>query len=387
VTAVALALFLEPACERRPAGPSLADHYELERTIHVAPIEPFARAPASLLVLPDGRFLLPETEGVWIHVTGADGEGITRVGGPSAAALDLPAAPIGRFRSLSALALLPDGRVLAGDRTAGVVTVFGPDLTPRGRFTLPETRSVWDLEALPGGRVAAAVAPRHPTAGGQVVLFTLRGDSAESLRLRLPPDPVFRANRWSPVASTRIESLGDGRLLAWWTTLPWVRSIDAQGDSLPRLGRFSARYRSPSSGPREGAPLERLSRWYASFTPLVAVESAEPTVAFQFLEVARGRAGRAAGRDRAAPPGGRRGADADAAAREEDGPAGDEPAAGPRSSFLNLYRATGQPIAADLPLPAGARLLASNDLERLYLATSVRPRQLDVEVWRPRARR
>jgi hypothetical protein len=96
VTAVALALFLEPACERRPAGPSLADHYELERTIHVAPIEPFARAPASLLVLPDGRFLLPETEGVWIHVTGADGEGITRVGGPSATPLDLPAAPRSR---------------------------------------------------------------------------------------------------------------------------------------------------------------------------------------------------------------------------------------------------------------------------------------------------
>jgi hypothetical protein len=342
------------ACERRPAGPSLSDHYELERTIHVAPIEPFARAPGSMLVLADGRLLLPETEGVWIHVVGATGEGITRIGGPSPAALDLPGAAAGRFRSLSALALLPDGRVLAADRTAGVVSVFDPGLEPRGTFTLPETRSVWDLEVLSDGRAAAAVAPRHPTAGGQVALFRVRDDATpDSLRLRLPPDPVFRANRWGPVASARLEARPGGRLLAWWTTLPWARSIDAAGDSLAPLGRFSGRYVPPSSGPREGAPLERLRTWYDAFTPLVAVESAGSLVAFQFLDAA---------------------ADDDAAARA-------------RSSFLNVYDDSGRPVAADLPLPPGARLLPTNDPDRLYVVTAVRPRQMDIEVWTPRTSR
>jgi hypothetical protein len=155
------------------------------------------------------------------------------------------------------------------------------------------------------------------------------------------------------VASARLEARPGGRLLAWWTTLPWARSIDAAGDSLAPLGRFSGRYVPPSSGPREGAPLERLRAWYDAFTPLVAVESAGSLVAFQFLDAA---------------------ADDDAAARA-------------RSSFLNVYDDSGRPVAADLPLPPGARLLPTNDPDRLYVVTAVRPRQMDIEVWTPRTSR
>ena len=354
----------------------------------MAPIEPFARAPASILVLSDERLLLPETEGVWIHVVRATGEGITRIGGPSPTALDLPGAGPGRFRSLSALTLLADGSVLAGDRTAGVVSVFGPQLEPEGTFTLPETRSVWDLETLPDGTTAAAISPRHPTGGGQVALFTLRDGVPDSLRLRLPPELIFRANRWGAVASARLESTPGGRLFAYWTTFPWARSLDAEGDSLPRVGRFSDRYVPPSSGPSESASLARLRRWYASFTPLVSVESAGPLLAFEFLEATSERERTSATR---------RGGAADDE-RSEDGPssspaAGGAPAASsgtpaePRSSFLNLYDADGRVVAADVPLPPGARLLSSNDAARLYVVTSARPRQMDIEVWGPRARR
>jgi hypothetical protein len=101
--------------------------------------------------------------------------------------------------------------------------------------------------------------------------------------------------------------------------------------------------------------VERLRAWYAAFTPLVAVEAAGPLVAFQFLGAV------------------------------DDDDAGTAGAA--RSSFLNVYDDSGRPVAADLPLPPGARLLPTNDPDRLYVVTAVRPRQMDIEVWTPRTSR
>jgi hypothetical protein len=52
--------------------------------------------------------------------------------------------------------------------------------------------------------------------------------------------------------------------------------------------------------------------------------------------------------------------------------------------FLNVYDGRGQPVARDLVLPPGARILPSNEVQRLYLLTRSDPRELHIEIWEPR---
>ncbi|MFN2433639.1 MAG: hypothetical protein ABR599_12660 [Gemmatimonadota bacterium] len=351
------ALLTLAACRKPEPPPSFASFFELESTLRVAPIESFDQIPASILTLPDGRYLLPETEGVWIHVVGARGEGLTRLGGRSPAPLGSGPSALGRFLSLSDVALREDGRIVASDRTSPVLTVFGPALEVEATVELRETRSVWQLEAVPGTGLAAAVSPRHPTAGGQVLV--IRSD--DSLRSYLEPDPVFLANRWTPVSSTRIESLPDGRMLAYWAPLPWATVFSLPGGGTARVGKPSRRYKAPVTGPRVGAPLEALAEWYSAFTPLAVVESVDSLLVFQFLGLpAAGDSARADARGGASdPPEGRR-------------------------AFVNLHDLSGERIAADLLLPPGAGILKSNDRSRVYLLRTAAPRELQIELWRPK---
>jgi hypothetical protein len=349
------------ACRPTPTSP-LAERFQQVGAVRISPIEPFVRIPTSLVALPDGRLILPETDGVWIHVAGKDGQGITRLGGPSPLPLDSAATP-GRFRALSDLARLSDGSLLASDKTSALVTVFGADLEPRRTLRVPEARAVYDIAALPDGRLAAAVAPRNPVTGGQVVLFA-PGDSGLGL---LPPNPIFHHNRWEAVSSPSIHVSPDGRIFAYWAPLPWAQVISDSGDSLGVVGRFSPLYHGPSSGPGLRASAASVQHWLDGFTPLVAVQSVGEWLAFEYRASTRaepkGRNSRAA-----APP---------RSARPTSTPE-------PGQMFLNLYDASGRPVARDLLLPPGSRLLRTNDPSRLYLLTNASPRELSIEIWEPR---
>ena len=48
-----------------------------------------------------------------------------------------------------------------------------------------------------------------------------------------------------------------------------------------------------------------------------------------------------------------------------------------------VYDLSGRPLAADVPLPPGSRLLDAEDPSRLYLLTEASPRRLVIEVWEP----
>jgi len=373
------------------AASALESYFHRVGSLRVAPIEPFRALPASLAALPDGRIVLPEAGGVWIHVVGPDGRGLTRLGGASTAPLGALETPAGKFSSLSGVAVTPEGRLLAADQTSDIVSVFNEALEPETTITVPRARNVWQIEALPGGRLAAAVAPRHPTAGGQVVLFSLGepvgGDSAATY---LPQEPFFRHNRWQPISSTRLETLADGRILAYWAPLPWARLLSAPGDSLPPIGSFSRRYKAPSSGPSEQAPFELLSAWFDSFTPLVGVEAVDSVLVFQFLALEGAGQADDAAWPGAAGPGtadARRGAGRAGGGREAAPGASDRqrPARGTESRrvFVNLYDGRGRPLAKDLLLPAGSRILKSNDRSRLYLLRRASPRELEIELWEP----
>ncbi len=356
------ALALSAACRPAPSSP-LAVRFRQVGTVEVSPIEPFARIPTSLVVLPDGRLLLPETDGAWIHVTGKDGQGITRLGGPSPVPLDSASTP-GRFRAISALARLPDGRLLASDATSDLITVFTPGLEAERTFRVPGARRIYGIEPLADGRVAAAVAPRNPITGGQVLVFA-PGDSGAGF---LPPDPLFQHNRWEAVSMPSIQVSGDGRILAYWPALPWAKALSASGDSLGRVGTFSALYQGPSSGPRPHSGNESVQRWLESFTPLVAVQSVGEWLAFEY---------------RAAKPAEPEDRDRAAAGRPE--PAATTPTPEPGQMFLNIYDAHGGSVARDLLLPPGSRVMRSNDPGRLYLLTRAAPRELRIEIWEPRA--
>ncbi|MBA2565251.1 MAG: hypothetical protein H0V09_07485 [Gemmatimonadetes bacterium] len=357
-----------PAGDPAPLESPLTALLRKTGTLRVIPVEEFERVPDAVVVLEDGRLVLPEVEGAWIHVTRPDGEGLTRLGGPAAGAR--PGNVAGRFGSLAGVAPTPGGGLLAADRASGVLTAFSSALAPDSSFTLPETRSVWQIEALRGGAYAAAVSPRHPLAGGQVLTF----GGADSTRAWFVPDPIFRHNRWESVSSTRIESLTDGRLLAYWSPLPWARVLSTGGDTLPPIGRFSRRYKGPPSGPPAGAALPALRQWFASWTPLVTVESVGTMVLFQFLEAASPLDSVGTGRARSSGSVARRAAEPDGAL------AGKEP----RRLFVNVYDATGRPLAQDLLLPAGSRILRSNDRDHLYVLTGASRRGLEIEVWEPR---
>jgi hypothetical protein len=349
------------ACHPAPSSP-LDSSFRRVGSVDVAPIEPFARLPTSLGVLPDGRLLLPETDGAWIHVTGKDGQGITRLGGPSPTPLDSTSTP-GLFRAISAIARLPDGRLLASDASSNLITVFTPELRPERTFRVPGARRIYGIETLPDGRVAAAVAPRNPATGGQVLLFA-PGDSGPGF---LPPDPLFEHNRWQGVAATAITATRDGRVLAFWPALPWAMAISGVGDSLGRLGSMSELYKGPSSGPGPRGGSEAVQRWLESFTPLVAVQPVGDWLVFEY------RAARPAEpRNRAKP------------ARVPSEPAHPEPPAEPGQMFLNVYDARGRPVARDLVLPPGTRVLRSDDPHRLYLVTRSDPHELRIEIWEPR---
>ena len=365
-------------CREEAPEPAFARHFEPSGALRVVPIEPFRRRPRSLLALPDGRFVLPEAGGVWLHVVDGEGRGITRLGGEIRATPGTSGARPGTFRAISSAALDASGRLLVADASTNVVTVFDRGLEPAGVFTLPETRGVQDLEALPDGRMAAAVWPRHPMAGGQLLIFTPPAElspaegtppvalDASQVRSLLPQEPIFRYNRWAHASATGLEALEDGRLLAYWPALPWARLVSAEGDSLPRIGRLSSRYEPPSSGPRDGAPAQAVRAWLASFTPLIGVETAGPALVFQYLSA-----------DTA-------GAATQEQARERRG--GAAPGT-PRTIFVNLYDASGLQIARDVVLPPGSRVLDTNDPSRLYLLTAVSPRELAIDVWRTNARR
>lgn len=329
-------------------------------------MEPFRTTPASLVVLPDGRLVIPETEGVWLHVVSPTGRGLTRLGGKSPAALGTSQAEAGKFLSLSGVALTSEGRLLAADRTSNVVSVFSPALEPESTLAVPEARSVWQVEAMPGGKLAAAVSPRRPGTGGQIVLFT----PGEPARSYFPQPPITRHNRWQTIASTRMEVV-DGRILAYWAIFPWVKVVAAGGDSLPPIRTLSKSYLGPTSGPVEGAPLDELRRWYGSFTPLVVVESAGGLLVFQFLS----REGETPASHATSP--------LERRTRRDRLPSSDDP----RHTFVNLHDLSGRRIASDLPLPPGSRVLKSNDPSRLYVLRTVSPRALGIEIWRPKSRK
>ncbi|HEY7462316.1 MAG TPA: hypothetical protein VIC59_10630 [Gemmatimonadota bacterium] len=307
--------------------------------------------------------ILPEADGEWIHVVGADGQGITRLGGPGPASPDSEAAR-GTFRALSDLARLPDGRLLASDRSSSSLTAFTAALEPAGTIRVPGAAGVYAIRPLPDGRLVAAVRPRNPVTGGQVVVFA-PGDSGPGF---LPPDPLFEHNRWEAAASPSIEVWRADRILAYWAPLPWARVLSPEGDSLGVIGRMSELYRGPSSGPRPRAPLESVQRWFDSFTPLVAVESVGDLLVFEYRASTRER-GRGVGR----------------AAEPDSGAAATRPEPQPGQMFLNVYSPSGGTVARDLLLPPGSRLLRSDDRRRLYLLTRSSPRELEIEIWEPRS--
>jgi hypothetical protein len=348
------------------AGASLAPFFERVGTLHVSPIEYFRRVPTSLVALPDGKLVLVETEGAWLHVVGPDGQGITRLGGEREGEAGSPDGDAGKFHSLSSLALAADGRLLAADRMSPIVSVFSPSFEPESTFSVPGARSIWQLEHVTNGRIAAAVAPVHPTAGGQVLL--LQGPLV--LQSLFPQDPIFRHNRWDVISSARVEVLDDQRIVAHWAPLPWAKLISAQGDSLGTIGKPSLLYRVPSSGPSRNTTLEGLRAWYGSFTPLVNVEAVGSMVVFQFLAPDSSPRGQLPGFEEKGPD-----------RSTHEGFAIDVAA---RQSFVNLYSADGDPIARDLMLPAGSRVLDSNDRTRLYLLTNASPGELRIETWRPK---
>jgi hypothetical protein len=360
-----LVVLLAPAATgcRSEASSPLAERFHRVNVVRVSPIEPFAHSPASIAALSDGRMVLPEADGEWIHVVGADGQGITRLGGPGPASPESEAAP-GTFRALSDLARLPDGRLLASDRASSTLTVFTSALEPAGTIRVPGAAGVYAIRSLTDGRLVAAVRPRNPSTGGQVVVFA-PGDSGPGF---LPPDPLFQHNRWDAAASPSIEVWRADRILAYWAPIPWAKVLTPEGDSLGVIGRLSQLYRGPSSGPRPRAPLESVQRWFDSFTPLIAVESVGDLLAFEYrastLERRRA-AGRAAEPESVAP-----------ASRSEPLPG---------QMFLNLYGSSGAIVARDLLLPPGSRLLRSDDRRRLYLLTRSSPRELEIEIWEPRS--
>jgi hypothetical protein len=306
--------------------------------------------------------LLPETDGVWIHVVAKDGQGITRIGGPSAAPLD-SLSPAGAFRAVSALARLADGRVLVSDATWDRLTVFTPDLKPERTVRVPGAHRIYGISALPDGRLAAAVAPRNPATGSQVLLFA-PGDSGPGF---FPPDPLFEHNRWQGVSATSIAATANGAVLAYWPALPWALALSAKGDSLGRLGSMSDLYKGPSSGPSPHAGSEGVQRWLESFTPLLAVQPVGEWLVFEYRA--------------AKPPTPRDRAKAAPSPRQTDRPA--HPV-DPGQMFLNVLDGRGRPVARDLVLPAGTRILRSDDTRWLYLLTRADPRELRIEIWEPR---
>ncbi len=349
---------------RSEASSPLAERFHRVSVVRVSPIEPFAHSPVLVAVLPDGRMVLPEADGEWIHVVGADGQGITRLGGPGPASPESEAAP-GTFRALSDLARLPDGRLLASDRASSSLTVFTAALEPAGTIRVPGAAGVYAIRSLPDGRLVAAVRPRNLVTGGQVVVFA-PGDSGPGF---LPPDPLFQHNRWEAAASPSIEVWRADRILAYWAPIPWAKVLSPEGDSLGVIGRLSALYRGPSSGPRPRAPLESVQRWFDGFTPLVAVESVGDLLVFEYRASTRERR-RAVGR----------------AAEPESVAAASRPEPLPGQMFLNLYGPSGRAVARDLLLPPGSHLLRSDDRRRLYLLTRSSPRELEIEIWEPRSR-
>lgn len=359
-----LALLSAGACREAEQGPpTFDDLFELERTLEIVPVEVFAQPPASIVELPDGRFALPETEGTSVHVVDREGRGLARIGGPAPGVLGSGEETLGRFQSISDVAPLPGGGLVVSDRTSNVLTLFDAELRPEETRILPETRSVWQLEALADGAIAAAVSPRHPVAGGQIIIVHADG----RVTAHLQPDAVLRYNRWESVSSTRMEALADGTILAYWPPMPWARAVAASGDTLGRFGGPSKRYKPPGTGPPPRAPLEEIRAWLRRFTPLLAVESPGPYVVFEFQEAT------ASGRE--------------AATRAPTDTTSQGVAGGEAGTFANIYDASGRRLLADLPLPRGARILKSNDPERLYLLREAAPRSLVVEIRRPDAAR